>query len=361
MGQITDGRGLISGTYMNTNHAINRESWLKECFPGWGTFLNRQIEGYEVPKGQVAMWWISGASWILKTDEGAIIWIDMFAGGSGYTEISSCGVCRQNGADSMNWLELDPVVIDPWDFKRLDACLITHVHQDHCDIYAVKAATQTTEAPFYGPETVHKRLEEFEVPSDRNHRVHVGDTIEVPGAVIQVLPNYDDTAIRTGGGETMDYDLCAVSYLIKTSAGNVLFAADTWFNDGYAYFPDFFDVDVATCNMGYNHPGATDKMTPYDAVRFADAIKCKVIIPDHYENLAHCAYDPGLLVSQFERLADEMIPDIHHCIMQIGGMYQYPRDKEMRRYRQMPGTVGVDKTRVPNYMRLAAKFEPKKR
>ena len=358
--KISDGRGLVSGEYQNTNHPVDRETWLHECFPNWGSFLNQQIENYNVPKGQVAMWWITGATWILKTDEGAILWIDPFAGSSGYTEIASCGVCRQSGADTMNWLLCDPNVIDPWKFNRLDAVLITHVHQDHCDIYATKAVTQTTSAPFYGPETVDKRLKEFEVPDNRRTCVHIGDTIEVPGAVIQVLPNYDDTAIRTGGGPLLDYDVCAVSYLVKTSAGSVLFAADSWYNDGYAYFPEFFDIDVATCNMGYNYPGATDKMTPYDICRFADAIQCKVIIPDHYENLAHCAYDPNMLINQFERLADELIPDIRHCIMQIGGMYQYPRDINMKRYHHKPGFGNIDKTRVRNYQRLAEKFEPKK-
>jgi len=362
MTEITDGRGLVSGTYTNTNHEMNRDVWLKECFPGWGTYLNNRIEDYQVPKGQVSMWWIGGASWIIKTDEGGIFWIDMFTGGSGYTERSSCGVCRQSGADSMNWLQLPPVIVDPFQFKRLDGCFITHVHQDHCDIYSVKAATQTTDAPFYGPKTVQKRLQEFEVPQDRIVLAQVGDTIELPGARVRVLPNYDDTAIRTGGaGEMLPYDDCALSYLFETSAGNILFTADTWYNDGYAYFPDFFDIDVVTCDMGYNYPGATDKMTPYDCVRLADALKCKVMIPDHYDNLAHCAWDPNLLVTQFERLAEEMLPNTTPCIMQLGGMYQYPRDKDMRRYRQQSGAVGIDKTRVRTYMKLAEKFEPKQK
>lgn len=85
MAEITDGRGLISGTYQNTNHYMDHEVWLHECFPSWGTYLNKEIETYSVPKGQVAMWWIGGASWILKTDEGGIAWIDLFTGGSGYT------------------------------------------------------------------------------------------------------------------------------------------------------------------------------------------------------------------------------------------------------------------------------------
>lgn len=362
MVEIDDGRGLVSGTYTNNNHPVDRETWLHECFPGWGSYLNKQIQNYQVPKGQVAMWWIQGASWILKTDEGGIIWIDMFTGGSGYTEISSCGVCRQSGADSTNWLNLPPVIIDPWKFEQLDACLITHVHQDHCDIYSIKAATQTTGCPFFGPKTVVKRLGEFEVPEERIREVTVGDTIQVPGATVQVLPCYDDTAIRTGGGkDLLPYEDCCVSYLVKTSAGNILFTGDTWYNDGYAYFPDFFDIDVVTTDMGYNRPGATDKMSPYDVVRLADALQCKVIIPDHYENLAHTAWDPAMLVSQFERLAAEMIPEITPCVMQLGGMYQYPRDKEMRRYRHPSGAVNVDKTRVPNYMKLAQKFEPKKK
>ena len=101
---------------------------MEECFPDWGTYLNNQIEAYEIPKGQVGLWWIGGASWVLKTDAGGIFWIDMFSGASGYTKLASCGVCRQTGADSLNWLSLLPHVIDPWKFKRLDGCFISVGH-----------------------------------------------------------------------------------------------------------------------------------------------------------------------------------------------------------------------------------------
>ena len=108
MVQMSDGRGLVSGTYTNTNHPWTGKPGLHECFPRLGQLSKQADPELPVPKGQVAMWWIQGASWILKTDEGGILWIDMFAGGSGYTEISSCGVCRQCGADSLNWLNLPP-------------------------------------------------------------------------------------------------------------------------------------------------------------------------------------------------------------------------------------------------------------
>jgi L-ascorbate 6-phosphate lactonase len=362
MAAKTDGRGLLSGTYANTNHNIDRNIWLQDSFPQWGSYLNKQIEDTVIPKGQVGLWSCGGSSWVLKTDEGYTCWIDMFTGGSGYTERSSCGVCRQSGADSTNWLQLTPTVIDPWKFGKLDGCFITHVHQDHCDVNSVKAANQTKDTPFYGPKVVAARLKEFETPKDRIHQVTVGDCIEIPGGRVRILPCYDDTAIRTGGAQSLlDYDDACICFLFETSGGNILFMGDTWYNDAYAYFPYFFDVDVAIFDMGFNWPGATDKMTPYDCVRLGMALQCKVMLPDHYDNLAHTAYEPAFVVQQFKRLAQEMTPEIRTIIMQIGGMLLYPRDKNIGHYHYPCGSVGVDYTRIPGYLKLAEKFAPKEK
>jgi len=359
--ECSDGRGLTSGTYTNINRTITKDMWLREAFPEWGTFLNREIEKLEVSKGQVSMWWCGGSSWVLKTDEGGIFFIDMFSGGSGYTELSTCGVCRQSGADSSNWLRLNPQVIDPWEFKRLDGCFITHVHQDHCDIYSVKAALQTTNAKFYGPKVVTKRLQEFEVPDERITLAEVGKTIEIPGAKVHIMPCFDDTAIRTGGAAgLLDYDDACVCFLFETSGGNILFMGDTWYNDGYSYFSQFFDIDVAIFDMGYNHPGATDKMTPYDCVRLGKALNAKVLIPDHYDNLAAMAWDPSVIVNQFERIATEMTPEIKTVIMQCGGRFDYPKDQDIKHYRYKPGAVGVDINRVDTYKKMKAKFDANK-
>ena len=61
----TDGRGIISGMYVNQNHPMDRTQWLEDTFPEWGSFLNQEIENYEVPKGQVSLWWCGGPSWVI--------------------------------------------------------------------------------------------------------------------------------------------------------------------------------------------------------------------------------------------------------------------------------------------------------
>ena len=67
----TDGRGLLSGVYIRTNREITREQWILESFPEWGTFLNNEIENYEVPKGQVSLGGVEGHPGFLRQMQAA--------------------------------------------------------------------------------------------------------------------------------------------------------------------------------------------------------------------------------------------------------------------------------------------------
>lgn len=338
----TDGRGILAGAYLNSNHPITREIWLEEVFPEWGSFLNKQIEDFKVPKGQVSMWWCGGPSWVLKTDEGGIFLIDQNCGPSHYTDYSYCGVCKQAGADSINWLRLNPQVIDPWQFKKVDGVFCTHTHADHCDIYTIKAALQTTDAQFYSPPVTSERLRKWEVPEDRITVARVGESVKVPGAEVEFLICYDQTAIRTDTDELLPYEEVAVSFLFKTSAGNIMFLGDTWYHDGYIQVVQNHVIDVAIFDMGFNAPGATDKMTPYDCARLGQILKAKVLIPDHYDNWVNCAGDPDLIINQFERIVAENTPEIKTVIMRCTGCFTYPKDKDIKRYRYPDGSEGYN-------------------
>jgi len=334
----TDGRGLLAGAYLNSNHEITRDIWLKEVFPTWGSFLNREIENHEVKKGEVALWWCGGPSWVLKTDEGGIFLIDQYSGPSHYTDESYCGVCRQSGASSINWLRLNPQVIDPWDFKKIDGVFSTHTHADHCDIYTIKAAYKTSEAKFYAPPVTCERIRSFEIPEDRIVTAHIGEFVKVPGAEVDFLINYDQTAIRTGNKGILPYEEVACSFLFKTSAGNIMFLGDTWYHDGYSAIAHKHDIDVAIFDMGFNAPGATDKMTPYDCARLGQILKAKVLIPDHHDNWTNCAGEPNLIIDQFERIVAENTPEIKTVIMRCAGRFVYPNDQDIKRYRYSDGS-----------------------
>jgi len=355
-----DGRGIVSGDWLNQNQDITYQTWLEDIASLWGTMMNKDIEEYEVPKGQTCLWWLGGPSWVLKTDEGGIAFIDVYSGPSMYTERHYCGVCKQSGSDSINWLRLNPQFINPWKFNRVDAAFCTHRHQDHCDQYTIKALLQTTDCKFVGPPDTALKFDLFEVPKERQIVSHVGESMKIPGAEVEFLMCYDETVVRTGAQATPEpYEKMCTSFLFKTSAGNLLFCGDTWFHDGYRAIGETYDIDLVTFDMGWNAPGATDKMTPYDCARVAQALNAKLAIPDHYDNWVNTGGNPEDLCNQFEMIVAQNTPEIQTCILRPSAKFLYPRDKDIKRYRFDDQRDGYDVYKSQTYGEYAKKYYTK--
>jgi len=330
--ESTDGRGILSAAYVSTNRQITRDDWLHDVFPEWGTLLNKEIADLNVSTGTVALWWFGGPSFAIKTSSGETFLIDNYAGPSVYSTYDYCGVCRTSGAPSLNWLRLGPVVVDPWAFSKLDAVFSTHQHNDHCDMYTIKATLQTTDCTFVGPAAAVDKMREFQVPEHRIRLVSPGDSLKFGNTDVVSLVNYDIMAARTGAespSKVRPYGEVAVSYLFKTDGGNILFLGDTLYHNGYVTIGANYHVDVVCVNMGHAAPGATDKMSPYEAMRVAQAVRAEVIVPMHYDNWASSQEDPAVL----EWLVKREVPRLKTVILQPGGRMIYPDDKDIGRYR----------------------------
>ena len=328
----SDGRGILSGAFLNEDRDINRDDWIRDCFPEWGTLLNKEIEDTKVQKGTVSLWWLGGPSFAMKTADDHVFLIDSYAGPSIYTTYDYCGVCRTGGSPTLNWLRLGPQMLDIWAFKKLDAVFCSHHHQDHCDVYTIKAALKTTDAKFIGPKITTDKFRKFQVPENRISMVKPGDSIKYGKTEIQMLINYDTMAAMTGAkkaGENQKLEDVAVSFLFKTEGGNILFLADTLYSNGYAEFGQKYQIDIACMNMGYAPPGATDKMSPYDAMRVAQAVKAKVVIPYHYDNWANSQEDPAIL----EWLIQKKGLNMKSVILKPGARFTYPNDQNIGRYK----------------------------
>jgi len=328
----SDGRGLMSGAYLGGDRDISRDDWLRDVFPEWGTFLNKEIAGFNVRPGTVALWWFGGAAYALKTSGGEVFLIDNYAGPSIYTTYDGCGVCRTSGAPTLNWLRLIPQVVDPWAFDRVDGAFSTHQHQDHCDIYTIKAATKTTTCAFVGPAAAVEKFRNFRVPKERIRLVKPGDSVQFGATKVQCLMNYDIMAAMTGVDDPhgiRPYEEVAVSYLFQTDGGSVLFLGDTLYSNAYVNIGAKYRVDIACMNMGHAAPGATDKMSPYDVMRVAQAVRTEVLVPNHYDNWANSQEDPSVL----EWLVHRQAPGIKTVILQPGARFVYPDDKDIGRYK----------------------------
>jgi L-ascorbate 6-phosphate lactonase len=327
----TDGRGIIAGDYLGLDREVTRSQWLEDVFPEWGTWLNKQIAATKLNK-QFGLWWLGGPSWVYKSSGDTTFLVDNYAGPSCYTEYDYCGVCRISGAETLDWMRTHPQVIDPWGFEKLDAVFSTHHHMDHCDIYTVKAALQTSNCKFIGPESTYGKFKRWGVPEDRIIKVKPGDVIKINDVEIAVEKNFDSVASMANDykpGDPLDFDKNAVSFVLKSSGGNVIFLGDTLYNNGYSGVGKRHQIDVAIFDMGHNAPGMTDKMSPFDAYRVGLSLGAKVLIPDHYENWACSEIDPN----QLTWIVEQNAPEMKVAILKHGARFIYPDDQDIKAYK----------------------------
>jgi len=326
-----DGRGIVRGDYMNIDRPIDRTTWASEVVSQWGTYLNNEVEKTKPKQGTSVLWWLGAASFVLKSPEATIL-IDNYYGPSMYTTYDFCGVCRTHGAESMDWVRLHPIVLDPFAIKTCDFHFSTHHHQDHCDIYAIKALVPNTKAKFAGPKITHAKLRNLGVPEDRAILVKPGDEIKVKDVTVEVLEASDRSAMITGKDkasmpETMDE--VAVTYLFKTPGGNIFHLGDSLYSNMYRKIGVTRKVDVALLPFGTNAPGITDKMSAYDCFRVAQALNPRVLIPMHYDNWGNSQADPR----EVKDIVKMHEPGIHVTILQWGARFELPTDFDMEYYK----------------------------
>lgn len=328
-----DENGVLECAYMLADREMTRERWLEECFPPWGTYINRQMENTVAGQGKFLMWWLGGPSWSMKAGD-EIFLLDNYAGPGIVTRIANSGDCQNTGAEHLHWLRLNPQVVDIWKFGRMDAVFITHHHCDHCDFYTVKALLQTTQAKFVGPKVAAMVLRGWGVPDDRIIEVKPGDTVPFKNVDVAVEKNFDMNALKTtmglpeGTAYTPSMKDVAVSYIFKSDAGSICFIGDGTYHNGFYGIGGRHAIDVCVANMGHNADGSYDKLTPYDVYRVARALGAKVIIPDHYDNWANTFLDPA----ELERLVKEKDPAMKTVILQPGALFTWPDDRDIGRY-----------------------------
>jgi L-ascorbate 6-phosphate lactonase len=242
-------------------------------------------------------------------------------------------VCRTSGSPTIDWMRLNPQVIDIFGFKTLDGVFCSHQHADHTDIYTLKAATQTSDCPFYGSLSAVERMRAFQVPEERIRLCEPGQTYQIKDVTIDILPNFDRIATMTGGpgvevkpGVRRPFDDVAVTFFFKVGGVNLCHLADTLYQNAYVLFKKY-NIDVVTFNIGSNAPGATDKMTPYDAVRMGELLNAKVLLPMHWDNWGNTTIDP----EEVRWIAERRLPEVKVCVPAWGVKWLYPLQADLKR------------------------------
>ncbi|MBS6062466.1 L-ascorbate 6-phosphate lactonase [Criibacterium bergeronii] len=322
---------------------ITREQWILDSFPEWGTWLNEEIEEEIVKEGTVAMWWLGNVGLWVKTPGDANIAIDFWCGkGKRTKKVKDMKIGHQmanmcGGRKLQPNLRASVFVMDPFAVKKIDAVLATHYHQDHIDPNFAAAVLQNVkeEIPFIGPQKCVDLWIQWGVPAERCKVVKPGDTIKIKDMEIVATDSFDRTCLVTTDGYQdirgicpTDMDEKAVNYVIKTPGGNIYHSGDSHYSIYFAKHGKDFDIDVAFGSYGENPVGIQDKMTSVDILRMAEALKCKVVIPIHYDVWTNFMPDLNEIKVLYDMKKDRLEYNFHPFFWEVGGKYVYPTDKD---------------------------------
>jgi len=333
-----------------------RESWINSTFPEWGTWLVENIENEKVAKGNVAMWWLGCTGIWLKTPNSTNITIDLWTGNGKRTHGDGLMKPGHQMANMMGVRKMQPNLrnipfcFDPFAFKSVDAVLATHYHQDHMSkewaAHVINSNMMTTDekgkqipVPFIGPLKSVETWVKWGVPQERCIVVKPGDVVKVKDIEIVVLDSFDRTCLVTTDSTSADREeltgVCptdmddkAVNYLIKTEGGNIYHSGDSHYSIYFAKHGKDYDIDVAFGSFGENPVGAQDKMTSIDILRMAEALRCKVVIPIHWDVWTNFAAEPEEINLLYNFKKDRNEYQFHPYFWQVGGKYVYPQDKD---------------------------------
>ena len=202
--------------------------------------------------------------------------------------------------------------------------------------------------PFIGPKKSVETWVKWGVPRERCIEVKPGDVIKIKDIEIVCLDSFDRTCLVTTDSTGADREeltgICptdmdekAVNYLVKTPGGNIYHSGDSHYS---IYFPKHgkdYDIDVAFGSYGENPVGIADKMTSCDILRMAEALRCKVVIPIHYDVWTNFMADINEIKVLYEMKRDRLDYKFHPFFWEVGGKYVYPTDKDKKAYHHRRG------------------------
>jgi L-ascorbate 6-phosphate lactonase len=228
--------------------------------------LMREIRGFPVPKGSVALWWFGQNGYIFKTPEGTLASVDLYL-------TDSCA-CLHEG---LNLSRRVPVLIPPEELD-VDVFACTHNHQDHTDPETIRNLRNKDTMQFIGP---HPTCEVYKKEGVESGRI-------VPAWPHCELEFHD---LRIHGAfalPTDASDLNHMGFVLEFGGGpKVYITGDTdqtpLLHDAARHAPEL----MITCiNGGFNN------LSHWEAADLASHIKPRVAIPCHYDMFPDNSVDP---------------------------------------------------------------------
>lgn len=223
------------------------------------------------PPGQLALFWLGGAGFVLKAAGLPVVSIDPYLSDS------------LDHRYSWKRLPFSPIPLAPADLGA-DIVLVTHAHEDHLDPETIPQLAQASDAVFVGPGMCAQAMREWDIPEARIVQLDLGEHRQVLGVEIAAVPAHH---VSSAGAQTPD----AVGYLVDLGGIRVYHSGDTLLHPNLHSIRDARpDLMLICINGGYGN------MNPAEAAELVAAIDPAAVVPMHWGLVAENTADPALFV-----------------------------------------------------------------
>ena len=260
-----------------------------------GEELRQAIEETTVERGEVAVCWLTQASWLVKFRTCTVLidpwWRDLEAG------------------DQWGKL-LGEFPLAPDEFPHIDYIFCTHWHDDHiCPTTLPKLAEQFPAAKFVVPLRSRKMIIEMGIPRGRIHSMHGNDSgqlskglsfFSIPAAHEEL--DVDDRGAHTYLGFLIRCDGTTVFHMGDSRpypnwVSNIQRAARLLCVEGAGEAP----IDIAMLCINGN-----DNLRHDEACDLAEILDVGLAIPMHYGMDPGNTVDPQIFVDEVESRGDKI-------------------------------------------------------
>lgn len=204
----------------------------------------------------------------------------------GEVEIAWLGHAAFMIAHRGNIYYLDPFNIQPK--EKADVILVTHEHFDHLSLEDIKKVIKP-DTYLVAPENCREKLRLLKAGVIK--LVKPGDSLEVRGARVEVVPAYNVNKFRAPGVVYHPREEGSVGYVLELDGVRIYHAGDTDF------IPEMRDlkVDIALVPVS-----GTFVMTAEEAAEAVNTFRPKIAIPMHYGAIVGSRSD----AERFKELAE---------------------------------------------------------
>jgi L-ascorbate 6-phosphate lactonase len=230
--------------------------------------LMQEIKQFQVPKGEVGVWWLGQNGFVFKTPEGTLLSIDLYLTNSVPELLPDLPVDLER---------LLPIFVAPEELET-DIYACTHSHFDHADPKTIKSLRNKETIQFVGPSLTCRAYRSYGVEDDR-----------IVGIAPQEEISLRDVKIEgTFALPTDDSDLNHVGFLLTFfDRFKVYVTGDTDHSELLASVSKHSPQVLITCiNGNYNN------LSHWEAAELAKWVNPKIAIPCHYDMFRDNAMDP---------------------------------------------------------------------